>query len=249
MGGSAHTLVSDDSPPASNNGERSTAAAGAVDSPDAVSEDGSSATRWSDIVEDPRKVQPWLARLAGVPALGLIVVASYGLAVDGATVLAVGIIIAGGAFMVGALLGFLFGVPRALADSGRERGVRSNTNLEQISDWLTKILVGVGLVQLSELADASSQLVRSLGPALGDTPSSEAFAAGMLVYFVSTGLMIGYVITRAVVGPLFAQTEWVINSVEPAKPGRRLPDRNATTHLVAEDMAQLRTARQPPAAG
>src|SRR4051794_30451516 len=71
--------------------------------------DGRSAGGWSAIVEDPQKAQPWLARLAAVPALGLVVVAIYGVAVHDAAVVAVGIIVAGAAFMVGALLGFLFG--------------------------------------------------------------------------------------------------------------------------------------------
>jgi hypothetical protein len=182
----------------------------AVDAPDAAGAFTRSEPTWSDIVESPRLVQPWLIRLTGVPAVGLLAVVVYGLAVDGATVIAVGCVVAGGAFMIGALLGFLFGIPRALSGTAREPGLRSNTNLEQISDWLTKILVGVGLVEIGQIADSVARLVTSLGPALGDAPSSEAFAAGLLTFFWATGFMIGYVITRAVVGPLFSQTEWVI---------------------------------------
>ena len=58
---------------------------------------------------------------------------------------------------VGLLIGFLFGIPRTLqglpeaADARLSESVRQrymvNTNLEQVSDWLTKIIVGVGLVQ------------------------------------------------------------------------------------------------------
>lgn len=76
-------------------------------------------------------------------------------------------------FSVGALIGFLFGIPRVLqqdvipvskpAPSGvtatsptTESSIDSyslkvNTNLEQISDWLTKIFVGLGLVQLQRV--------------------------------------------------------------------------------------------------
>src|SRR5690242_16782606 len=45
---------------------------------------------------------------------------------------------AGAFFAVGMSAGFIFGIPR-----GSHKYV--NSNLEQISDWLTKILVGVGL--------------------------------------------------------------------------------------------------------
>jgi hypothetical protein len=174
---------------------------------------GGEAPAWSDIVASPRKVVPWLAMLTTFPALGLIAVFAYGLAVDGTAVIAVGFMVAGGAFIVGALLGFLFGVPRALTSAGQESGLRSNTNLEQISDWLTKILVGVGLVEIGQLADSGSRLVSFLAPALGGGATSEAFAAGMLVFFTTTGFLISYVITRAVVGPLFSQTEYVIQHV------------------------------------
>ncbi len=60
---------------------------------------------------------------------------------------------AGASMLGGGLFGFLFGIPRSLqaqkdevAASGREpaaekpSGYGPNTNLEQISDWLTKIL-------------------------------------------------------------------------------------------------------------
>jgi hypothetical protein len=94
--------------------------------------------------------------------------------------LGVGILSGGAALMVGALLGFLFGVPRTLqgerppdvleepGEGGRPAEYRVNTNLEQISDWLTKILVGVGLVQLGSIIDAFGDLADSVGPAMGE---------------------------------------------------------------------------------
>ncbi|MBW8807540.1 MAG: hypothetical protein JF591_01650 [Lysobacter sp.] len=63
------------------------------------------------------------------------------------------------ALLAGATLGFLFGIPRALtvampgtdghAGGGNGGGFTHNTNLEQISDWLTKI--GAGFVLLASL--------------------------------------------------------------------------------------------------
>ena len=47
------------------------------------------------------------------------------------------------AFSIGGFLGFIFGVPRT---GTTDAAVQSNTNLEQVSDWLTKIVVGVSLV-------------------------------------------------------------------------------------------------------
>ncbi|MFF4422246.1 tetratricopeptide repeat protein [Streptomyces sp. NPDC001549] len=129
-------------------------------------------------------------------------------AVIGAT-----LIVAAAAFAIGMLLGFIFGLPRTFEDSAsglqtddppaRRRLslyswslYRSNTNLEQISDWLTKILVGVGLVQLIKLPAAAQSLGRWLKPALGNVPSTEAFAIGLTAYYTVTGFFVGYLLTR-----------------------------------------------------
>lgn len=83
-----------------------------------------------------------------------------------------------GAFAMGALLGFLFGVPRVLSresngtapppanpanpptqDAAKppvaQHGpvLQSNTNLERISDWLTTMIVGVTLVEFHKVND------------------------------------------------------------------------------------------------
>jgi len=58
--------------------------------------------------------------------------------------------------LVGVLLGFLFAVPRSsdenpAAPSGRL--LSTNTNLSKVSDWLTTMLIGVGLTQLHAIDD------------------------------------------------------------------------------------------------
>src|SRR6185312_11609392 len=56
----------------------------------------------------------------------------------------------------GGFVGFLFGISKteqtdtsANASDGYRQ--RINTNLEQISDWFTKIIVGIGLINLKEI--------------------------------------------------------------------------------------------------
>ena len=76
-------------------------------------------------------------------------------------------LLSGASLIVGVLFGFIFGIPRSLASpaaalaqraivggepDASQLNVLANTNLEQISDWLTKVLVGVGLTQLTLLA-------------------------------------------------------------------------------------------------
>jgi hypothetical protein len=70
-----------------------------------------------------------------------------------------------------------------------------NTNLEQISDWLTKIIVGVSLVNSEKIGDnmvtASRQMAKSFGGA-----SMDSLALAMLTYFSVIGLLGGYLLTR-----------------------------------------------------
>ena len=56
---------------------------------------------------------------------------------------------------------------------------QGNTNLEQVSDWLTKIIVGIGLVQIGHIVPALSKFAESMKAPLGGLPSSSAFGLGV----------------------------------------------------------------------
>jgi hypothetical protein len=93
---------------------------------------------------------------------------------------------------IGALVGFLFGVPKARSDTGGAKVLSDgsieyerNTNLEQVSDWLTKIIVGVGLIQAAEIASAIRFVGEKVGGVIGDAGgtagSGTVFAITLLV--------------------------------------------------------------------
>jgi hypothetical protein len=104
----------------------------------------------------------------------------------------------------GALIGFLFGVPRA-NPAAATGAFLHNTNVEAVSDWLTKILVGVSLVNLQAIGAFVDRLAGDLGPAL-DT--SKPFATGLIVYFFVIGIIEGYILTRMFLPKqLFGHTE------------------------------------------
>jgi hypothetical protein len=165
-----------------------------------------------DAARSPESVA-WLAYvLLAVPVLGLAGVAIYSFAVAGAGVFATALLVAAAAFVAGGLLGFLFGIPRSVASEGATS--QANTNLVEISDWLTKILVGLGLVELGNLVDQVGRLVDFLAPSLGDEPGSESFTLAILILFNVTGFLVFYLATRLYVGLAFARVERQIRGVE-----------------------------------
>ena len=112
---------------------------------------------------------------------------------------------------IGAVIGFIFSLPkmelaRASAQGGGEAVVpgavavagahRPNTAIEEISDWLTKIIVGVGLVELREADDLATHLATWIaGPLSPDDPSFR-LALGLVVLMPVVGFLSTFVFNR-----------------------------------------------------
>lgn len=146
----------------------------------------------------------WLIGLAIFGVIAFVaVVLLYAVQVSGNNtwmVFTVAVLTGGAASAIGALLGFLFGIPRVLQSDQLTKKekyrVLANSNLEQISDWLTKIIVGVGLVQLGTIPDQLGRLGAALAPGFGGTPSSSVFAVGLVLTCVISWFLLSYMWTR-----------------------------------------------------
>lgn len=152
---------------------------------------------------------------------------------DGLTasrVLGLGLFVAGASTVFGWLLGLLFGIPRTLArpqpaatpDASGPRAPekaastsRVNTNLEDISDWLTKTLIGVGLTQLNTFPTkiwTFAELINTSG--FGWSSHGSLLGVGLLLYFLPGGFWLGYVATRTVLTKLFDSVEEATDEAE-----------------------------------
>jgi hypothetical protein len=116
-----------------------------------------------------------------------------------------GFMVAGAAFMSGGLLGFLFGsrpIDSKTSDTPQ-------TNLEEIADWLTKIILGAGLVSLTKLPPHIFAFADYMGNALGEPayeskgphsffvpPNNAPIALAIMGFFSTCGLLYGYLWTR-----------------------------------------------------
>lgn len=166
-------------------------------------------------------VSSWLGFLAlGIPIVGGAWIVIYALATAGShwTYLGVGMSTALAAFLSGCLIGFLFGIPKVISSGQlrqRESGDFSpSSNLAEVSDWLTKLLLGAGLVQLTHLAAPVSHLIDSVAAGLTATtvttgPSSAAkvMAGSILFGYAAVGILDAYVVT----------TMWYQNKLEDLK--------------------------------
>jgi hypothetical protein len=174
-----------------------------------------------------------LLRLILVAGTGCLLILFYGFYyAQGKTagflsIVSVGIMAGGAALLSGGLVGFLFGVPHTKSDAGSseekpngaESGkspapnpsspYRPNTSLEQISDWLTKILVGVGLVQIKEIPGKFAGLAAYVGKGLGGGAQAEAFALALLVYFSVCGFVFGFLWARLYLPKWFREADEV----------------------------------------
>lgn len=140
-----------------------------------------------------------------VPILGAIWITIYAFTTSGphGTYLSVGLLTALAAFMIGDLAGFLFGIPRVVS-SGQVRQKQSSeyapsSNLAEVSDWLTKLLLGAGLVQLTRLGAPIADLIDHVAAGLHTTSDSSGAAtvmAGAIIFgYTAIGLLGGYVVT------------------------------------------------------
>ena len=120
----------------------------------------------------------------------------------------------------GATVGFLFGIPRSGGQMSRQNANkgpanaaanaaavsaqresesgRPNTNLEEVSDWLTKILVGLSLVHLQTIEERVWAISRNAAASLNNTPTAADISAAtaLVVGFSVVGFLCGYLYTR-----------------------------------------------------
>jgi hypothetical protein len=164
------------------------------------------------VAEEKAKRDPWLlyssvvlgASALAVAVLGATSGGDAGSIVEGGIA---GLVLAAAAAAGGGFLGFLFAIPRSKQNlapapnpnNGGSRGYDENTNLEQISDWLTKIIVGVSLVQAESIARTAYRFAWYYGPAIyaGEDPRvSAVITLAIMIYFTIGGFLVLYLLTR-----------------------------------------------------
>jgi hypothetical protein len=142
----------------------------------------------------------WLTLLPMFSLLGSVALIIYAATSRNAwAVIGYGAIVSVSSTLAGGLVGVLFGIPRSLEGSKSQQSGAEyvpNSNLEQVSDWLTKILVGVGLVQLGHAPVALEHLANSMKSGFGASTSSASFGLALSLSFAIAGFIYFYLWSR-----------------------------------------------------
>lgn len=148
-----------------------------------------------------------------------------------------------------AVLGLIFGLPRALSSfqpTATER-YKGNSNLEEISDWLTKLLVGVGLVQLATVPDQLHRLSDYLSQGM-KVPNASAYVSAAIVYGAAVGFIFAYLWSRLRLRYLFEFSDRQASVASRGQQERRVASRisqAARTADTKEDPKEIKVvARQ-----
>jgi hypothetical protein len=172
--------------------------------------------------------------LGSLATFALVLVLAYGIR-SGGWAAALSLLWALGIWSAGLGLGFLFGIPKVLQGShpapppvppDQPSGTdgmapstagaaaptalqayqqRVNTNLEEISDWLTKIIVGVTLVQLRDIPPLVSRFADVIAGGLPGSP--RGFGLAIIICFAVLGFLFGYLLTRLYIQGALARAE------------------------------------------
>lgn len=131
--------------------------------------------------------------------LGMIPVIGFPIIIPemGGKILFIGLILGIAAFISSFFTGTLFGMPKR--NNKKENNYSLNNSLVEISDWLTKIIVGIGLINLKEIPDYFISLGEYVRVASKyDGQLLNVYTIGIVVYFAFLGLFTGYNYMRLV---------------------------------------------------
>jgi hypothetical protein len=130
------------------------------------------------------------------------------------------------------------------SDERQRSNYSVNTNLEQISDWLTKIIVGVGLTELPTIRAQFYNIADYFGKGFGSCGPGcprEAGAVGaavIMIYGLTAGFLAGYLFTRMFLPGAFRRAD------AEAKLRERLKDAFRRADAEAELRIEQRTAAE-----
>jgi len=151
---------------------------------------------------------PWMVAVV-LLGIGVLVIVAYGISVKSGVFLLVELMLATAATVAGGFLGFLFGIPRpgqsraegSVENASGVSDYQPSTNLEQVADWLTKILVGVGLVELTKVRGLLGEFGSQIRKTFTES-GTEIVSQAVVIAFLAIGFIASFLWTRVYYGAI-----------------------------------------------
>ncbi len=115
---------------------------------------------------------------------------------------------------LGYFFGFLFGIPHSTSPATTSTGaavssppsaLAPSSNLVQVSDWLTKMVVGISLASMQTIWPFLK--VVAMYVAGSRNPAANAFGMALIIFFSIIGFVYGYIQMRVTMSIEFAQAD------------------------------------------
>ena len=132
---------------------------------------------------------------------GMLALYSYSLSDNGSVTFAILFMVASSSYTIGNVLGFLFGIPKTIQSQRdsvsmeKDTTYQVNTSLEQISDWLTKMIVGAGLVEFKNIVTFIRDISKEISSGIG-TDNAQPIIISSIICFMIIGFFVTYLSTR-----------------------------------------------------
>lgn len=144
---------------------------------------------------------PWVDTIAAAVGFGFIGIVIYAISQRSWLVFACALLLALAAVVAGGLGGFIFGIPKTVVSASGASVTATaeytgNSNLEQISDWLTKILVGAGLVQLGEIRNQFAKFGAYLQDSKALGSAGGVVGQSIIIAYAVCGFLLAYLWAR-----------------------------------------------------
>jgi len=142
--------------------------------------------------------------------IGLVGLIGYAASVPhfGSRLFFIGLLLAVATFVSGSFVGILFGMPKRNNAEDSTNAYTLNNSLVEISDWLTKIIVGLGLVNLKQLPGQLMSIGEFVNLSIGGKGQGiNVFVNSIVVYFGVLGIYIGYNYMRLVLSQKYKRAD------------------------------------------
>jgi tetratricopeptide (TPR) repeat protein len=140
--------------------------------------------------------------------------------------------------MSGFFVGFLFGIPKR--NIVKEADYSLSTNLVDISDWLTKIIIGLGLIEMKKIPVALQSIGEYIQKETNGDRSIIVFSVCSIVYFTVFGLYYGYNYMRLFLSSQFKSADDALLKISEKK--EELDRKSFTPNLI--DVSSTETIKE-----